>query len=91
MCNSYTQHSLAAEIEEDKEFWFEKVNVNLKNLLKKENKDTSMQRNMVRHYYTRNMVCNVRFKNMKKKLKKTLKKLKKMDNIDLLADASLVV
>jgi len=46
---------------------------------------------MRRHYYARNIVCKVRVKNMKKKLKRTLRKIKKRDNLDLLDDASLVV
>jgi len=65
--------------------------VHLENLLNKENKDIVMQRNMGRHYYARNMVSKVRVKNMKKKLKRALRKLKKRDNLDLLADPSLVV
>jgi len=34
--------SLAIKIEEDKEFWFGKVNVHLEKLLNKANKDISM-------------------------------------------------
>lgn len=46
---------------------------------------------MARHYYVRNMVCKIRVKNMKRKLKKNLRKLKKRDNLDFLVDSSLVV
>lgn len=65
--------------------------MDIEKLLKKAYMDTTMQRNMARHYYTRNMVCKVRVKNMKKNIKRTLRKLKKRDNLDLLADSSLVV
>ena len=81
---------IAAEIEEDKEYWLGVVNVHLENLLKKANRNTTMQRNMARHYYARNMVCKVRVNNMEKKLKKTLRKLKNKDIMDLIVDASLV-
>lgn len=69
----------------------ERVIENLGKLLKKANRDTTMQRNMARHYYARNMICKVRVKNMKKKLKITLRKIKKRYNLDILPYASLVV
>ena len=81
---------VAVGFEENKEYWLEHVNEHLENLLKKENRDVTMHRNMARHYYARNMVSRVKVKNMNRKLKKALKKLKKRDNLNLLADASLV-
>lgn len=63
----------------------------MEKLLKKANRDTNMRINMARHYYARNMVCKVRVKNMKKKLKRAIRKLKKRDNLELLVDASFVV
>jgi len=83
--------SITAKIEENKKYLFEKVDVHLEKPLKKENRDTAMHRHMTRHYYTRNMVCKIRVKNMKKKLKKTLEKLKKKDNIQFFSKSSLVV
>ena len=46
---------------------------------------------MARHYYTRNIICKIKVKNMKKKLKATKRKLKKKkDSLDILVDSSLV-
>jgi hypothetical protein len=46
----------AVEFEKNKEYWIGRVNEYLENLLKRANKDTKMQRNMVRHYFTKNLI-----------------------------------
>jgi len=66
------------------------VNDHLEKLLKRENRDVAMQRNMARHYYGRNVVSRVKLKNMNGKLNKSLKKLMKREKLELLADASFV-
>ena len=82
--------TIGAEIKKYREYSLGVENENLEKLLKKENRDTTVQRQMTRNYYTRNTIFKITVKNMKKKIKKTLRKLKKKDNRDILADASLV-
>jgi hypothetical protein len=84
-------HSISVEIEKDKEYWLGRVNEYLEKLLKRANRDTKLQKHMARHYFTRNLICKIRVKNMKKRLRKTLKKLKRRDSLDILVDASLIV
>lgn len=45
---------ITTEIEQDKEFWLGKVNDQLEKLLKRDNRNTNLQRHMERHYCTRN-------------------------------------
>jgi hypothetical protein len=63
----------------------------LEKLLKRANRDTKLHKHMARHYFTRNLICKIRVKNMKKRLRKTLKKLKRRDSLDIFVDASLIV
>ena len=51
--------SISVEIEKNREYWLEKVNVHLEKLLEKENRDTTMQRNMARHYYAMNVIARL--------------------------------
>jgi hypothetical protein len=60
-------HSISVEIEKYKEYWFGRVNEYLEKLLKRANRDTKLQKHMARHYFTRNLICKIRVKNMKKK------------------------
>lgn len=60
------------EIDEDKEYCLEKVNDHLDKLLKKENRDKRLQKHMVSHYYTKNMILKVKVKQMKVRLNETL-------------------
>jgi hypothetical protein len=82
--------SIGVEIEKDK-YWLGRVNEYLEKLLKRANKDTKLQKHMERHYFTRNLICKIRVKNMKKRLRKTLKKLKRRDSLALLVDAPLIM
>ena len=50
------------EINEDREFWLNKINCDLEKLLEKFNMDNRFQRKMTIHYYTRNQVAKVRIK-----------------------------
>jgi hypothetical protein len=63
----------------------------LEKLLKRANRETKLQKHMARHYFTRNLICKIRVKNMKKRLRNDLKKLKRRYSLDLLADASLIM
>ena len=67
------------------------MNDHLEKLLKRTNKNTNLQRHMVRHYSTRNMFSHIRVRNMKNRLSQTLMKLRKRDNLDILSNASLIV
>ena len=80
-----------AEFEKNKEYWLGRVNEYLEKLLKRANRETKLQRNMARHYFTRNLICKIRLKNMKKRLRKSLKKPKRRDSLDILDVASLIV
>lgn len=53
------------EIDENTEYCLGKVNDHLEKLLKKENKDKRLQKHMAAHYYTWNMILNVKVKQMK--------------------------
>ena len=57
------------EIEDDREIWLERVNLNLEKLFQKSNRDNQMIRHMAYHYRTRNKICNMRVKQMKARLR----------------------
>ena len=77
------------EINENKEFWLDKVNSHLKNLLKKAKRDNKFQRHMATHFYTRNQISKVKIKQLKKILQETLIRQKEKVKLDLLVDAPL--
>jgi len=56
------EEKIAMEINEDREFWLNKINCDLEKLLEKFNMDNRFQRKMTIHYYTRNQVAKVRIK-----------------------------
>jgi len=80
---------IAGEINENREFWLDKVNFHLNNLLKKAKRDNKFQRHMATHCYTRIQVSKIKIKQLKKILQETLIKKKEKVKLDLLADASL--
>jgi hypothetical protein len=84
-------HFIGVEIEEDKDYWLGRVNKYFEKILERANRDTKLQRNMAIHYFTRNMICKIRLKNMKKRLRKSLKKLKRRDSLDIFYYESLIV
>ena len=57
---------IAGEINENREFWLDKVNFHLNNLLKKAKRDNKFQRHMATRCYTRNQVSKVKIKQLKK-------------------------
>jgi len=66
--------SIKQEIENDRENWLERVNIHLKGLIEKANRDKKMLRHMAYHYLTRNKICNIRIKKLKARLRKALKR-----------------
>lgn len=78
------------EINEDRQFWLEKVNCHLERLLKRANKDNMLQRHMDTHYYTRNYIASVKVKLVKEKLSETLIKEKGKVTLDFPTDSSLI-
>ena len=81
---------ITAEINQNREFWFEKVNFILENLLKRDKGDNKFQIHMVSHYYTRNQVSKFKTKKLKEKLNETLIKKKEKVRLDFLVYASLI-
>ena len=47
------------DFEKNKEFWLGILNQYLEKLLKRANRDTNLQRNMARHYFTRNLFAKL--------------------------------
>lgn len=56
------EDKIAMEINEDKDFWLEKLNFHLENLLDKANGNNKLQKKIAIHYYTRNQVAKVKIK-----------------------------
>lgn len=48
------EERIANEINENKEFWLEKVNIHLENILDKAKRDKKRPKHMVELYYSRN-------------------------------------
>lgn len=78
------------EINEDREFWIEKVKFHLENLLDKANKDNELQNKMAIHYYTRNQVTKVKIKQLKEKLKETLISQEDKGKFNFIMDSSMI-
>ena len=84
-----TLSPIEKEIKDDRETWFERVNLHLEKLLQKANRDNLMIRHMAYHYRTRNKICNMKVKKMKARLRRALKGNKEEDRLRMLAEASL--
>ena len=83
--------SLEQEINEDWEANLERVNMHLKRLLEKADKDLALLRHMEFHYRARNMSAKARIKSLKEKLRKATreKEEKEKDRLRISAEASL--
>ena len=81
--------SIQQEIEADHETWLERVNIHLKKMLEKANKENNMLRHMANHYWARNHVCKAQLKILKAKLKRASKCRKRKDRLKILAEDSL--
>ena len=81
--------SIEQEIENDKEYWLEKVNIHLEGLIEKAKRDKNMLRHMAYHYMTRNKIYNIRMRKLKARLRKALRSKKEKYKLKILAEASL--
>jgi len=81
---------IAMEINENKNFWLDKVNFHLEKLLDKVNKSNKLQKKMAIHYYTRNQVSKVKIKQLKEKLKETLISQQEKGKLYFLIDESMI-
>ena len=69
--------SLEQEINADKESWLKRVNIHLERKLEKAINEKNMLRNLSYHYLSQNLVCQVRIRNLKAKLKRASKRPKR--------------
>lgn len=79
--------------DEDREYVLEKVNVHLEQLFEKANREKEMLRCMTHHYMAQNMSSKAGIKSLKAKLRKVTKRQKRQkqqDQLQILAEASLV-
>ena len=65
------------------------VNIHLEKFLAKENRDKDMLRHMKGHYWARMHVYKAKMKILKRRLNSALKWLKRLDPLQILAEASL--
>ncbi len=77
------------EVEANREFWLERVNIHLEKFLAKANRDKDMLCHMKHHYWARMHVNKAKMKILKRRLSKALKQRKRPDPIQILAEASL--
>ena len=73
--------SLEKETNADRESWLERVNVHLEVKLEKAINEKNMLRNLSYHYLSQNLVCQVRIKNLKAKLKRASRRQKEDEGI----------
>jgi len=81
--------TLEQESNVDCESWLERTSIHLERMLEKSINEKNMLRNMAYHYFSRNMVCQARIRNLKAKLKKRSRRQKAQDKLQILAEASL--
>ena len=80
---------LEEAINDNREYWLERVNIHLENLLANANKEKNMLRHMKNHYWARTHVCKAKIKILKARLRRALKRRKRHDRLQMLAEASL--
>ena len=73
----------------ERQFWLEKVNRHLEELLAKANRDKDMLRHMKNHYWAGMHVGKEKMKILQRRLSKALKRRKRLDPLRVLAEASL--
>ena len=83
------EDGIALETNENREYWLDKVNDHLEQLLEKSNMDNQPLRHITHHYQTKNMICNIKLKQLKNKLKETLKDKKDRNNLEMLVEESM--
>lgn len=85
------EHRITLDMNQDKEYWLNRVNQHLGKLLEKANRDNKFLRHMVHHYQAQNMIANVKVKKLENKLKEAKKDQKYGGNLEMLAEASVKV
>lgn len=75
-------------INQDWEYWLDRVNDHLEKLLAKTKKDNDIQRRMEKHYAMRNQIARAKLKRAQAKIEKLTKKEDKR-KLYILAEASL--
>jgi len=83
------EDKIALEVNQDREYWLDKVNSHLEKLLKKANRDNRLLRHMELHYQAQNMICNVKVKQLENKPKEALKDQNDKGNLEMLDEASM--
>ena len=78
----------AKMVNENREYWLEKVNDHLENLLDKAKKDNYIQRRMAKHYAMRDKTARDNLKRAHAKIEALTKKEEKK-RLDILVEASL--
>ena len=73
----------------ERETCLTRVNIHLKKLLVKANREKDILRHMKNHYWARTHVCRARMKILKARLRRALKRRKRPDPLRILAEASL--
>jgi len=81
--------SLEQEINLDRESWLERVNIHLERKLEKAINEKNMFRNLSYHYLSWNLVCQVRIRSLKAKLKRASRRQKEDEGLHILVEASL--
>lgn len=77
------------EINADKESLLERVKIPSERKLEKAINEKNMLRNLSYHYLSWNLVCQVRIRNLKPKLKRATRRKKKDEGLQILAEASM--
>jgi len=80
---------IALKVNEDRKYLLDKVNDHLGKLLDKANRDNQLLRHMAHHYQAKNMICNIKVKQLENKLKEALKDQNEKGNLEMLAEASM--
>lgn len=82
--------SIEQDFEKNRVYWLDKFNCHLEKPLKRANRAPKFQRHMARHYYTKIVVSQIRIQNFKREIRETLIQQNKGENLELLAEASLI-
>ena len=78
----------AKMVNENREYWLERVNGHLENLLKNSKKDNDIQRKVAKHYAMRDKIARAKLKRAHAKIE-ALTKQEEKKRLDILAEASL--
>ena len=82
---------ISLEVNQDREYWLNRMNEHLENLLENASRDNQLLRHMVHHYQAQNMIANVKVKQLENNLKEAKKDQKYDRNLEMLAEESMKV